>query len=521
MKIILRVLIGIFVLVLVTIIVNAFVVEPWVQKKMETAFNETTADYNLKIGRVHLSVFRPEVEIEDIVIQSIHEKNGVPSLTGMITSVKIIGINLRKAIFDKDIEVSEVNISKSSIVGQILFEKQTKAPKISTLNIRIDRLIFDKLGVDIKDSSSLSEYVLKDAIFKAYDLHIEKRDTFTTKIISKFDFDVEAFDGVSADSMYTYKAIGLNYSGNKNVLSVSHFSIHPNYKDYEFTSLYQFQTDRIEADLNAINFYEFSVPDYLKTGSLICSYIEIGKMDINAFRDKRKPFKHINKPAFQDMIYNYPGKIDIDSIAFLAGNIGYTEHAEKASEPGNIQFNQFNARLYKITNDTIYKTKKAFMELKTEAMLMGKSEIVIALKSQIFNTSNTFTVDCSISKMKISDLRSMLENNARINVPSGIIDGMKFNFTANNTKALGKMTFLYHGLDFTAKNKQTDKKGVKAWILSLLGDKIILDSNPLPGEQIRIGIIDQERDPERFLFNYCAKSIFSGIKQSVNKTSGK
>jgi hypothetical protein len=439
-------------------------------------------------------------------------------LTGIIASVEFKGINLRKALFDNDVEVSEVTIFNSRIKGQIPFKKQTEAPKISTLNIRVDSLFFDKLGVDIKDSPTVNEYVIKDAVFKVYDLSVDKLDTFTTNIVSKFDFDVHEFREVSADSMYTFKAIGLNYSGNSKVLSVSHFSIHPNYKDYEFTSLHQFETDRIEAELNAIHFYKFSVPEFLESGNMVGSYVEIGKMDLSAFRDKRKPFSHLKKPAFQDLIYNYPGKIDIDSIAFLSGNIIYAEHAEKANEPGIIRFNEFNAKIYKITNDTIYKIEKAFLELKAEALLMDKGKLSVLLKARIFDHRNTFSVDGTLSAMDVNELNQMLEKNAFIYATSGRIDHMKFSFLANNTKAAGTMIMRYHGLEIAVKNKRTDDTtAIKEQFLSLLANKKIMDSNPIPGEDVRTGRIDYERDPERFLFNYCFKSLLSGIKSSLEK----
>lgn len=47
------------------------------------------------------------------------------------------------------------------------------------------------------------------------------------------------------------------------------------------------------------------------------------------------------------------------------------------------------------------------------------------------------------------------------------------------------------------------------------------DSNPVPKEAVREGIIDNPRDPERFIFNYCAKSILSGIKSSIVKSPKK
>jgi hypothetical protein len=99
---------------------------------------------------------------------------------------------------------------------------------------------------------------------------------------------------------------------------------------------------------------------------------------------------------------------------------------------------------------------------------------------------------------------------------------MNFSYTANNTKATGEMTMLYHGLDITIKNKKTDDTtAFRERFISFIANRRIFDSNPLPDEKVRVGIIDYERDPERFLFHYCFNSILSGITSSLTKKQKK
>ena len=511
-KIVLKSLAGIVAFVLLLVFLMAVLVEPLVKKKIQTAFNKNSSDYLLEIGKVKISIIHSGIELENLVISSRRIHGDIPDLMGEIASVNLKGINLAKVLFKNDIDIREVAVSNSRIKGKIPFPEKAKPPKISPLNIRIDSLFFDKLIVEIKDSATAQAYSVKDGVLKIYDLQVAKLDTLSPEIFKQFDFDVQELHSVSADSMYTITAIGTNYSANSKALKVSNFSIHPNYKDYEFTSRHQFETDRIEAHLSSISFHDFSVANYLKSGSMVSSYIEIGKMDMNVFRDKRKEFRHVSKPAFQDMISDYPGTLDIDSIGVLSGNITYIEHAEKAAEPGVITFNELNAEIYKITNDTIYKAENAFLELHANALVMNKGEMTVLLKSRLFDNRNTFSVDGTLSGMDVNELNPMLEKNAFVYATSGKIDKMNFKFTANNAKASGTMTLLYHGLEVTVKNKRTDDTtSVKSWVLSILANKKIVDSNPVSGEKVRIGMIDQDRDSERFLFNYCFKSILSGI----------
>jgi hypothetical protein len=497
-------------------------VEPWIGKKILAELNEENRDYLVEINKVHVLIIKSGLKLEGIKIYSKQEQGGNRDLKMEIESIKFKGFDLPKAIFRNDIYIREVTISNSSNKGKILFSGETIPPIVSPLNIRIGRILFDKIDLAIENTSNAQSFSVKEGVLKVYDFQVEKQDTLSSGIIKKFDFKAEELLSVSSDSMYTFNASGIIYSAASNTLSVNSFSIQPNYTDYDFTSRYEFQTVRIEAGFSNIWIHDFHAADYLISRSPISSHIEIGKMDMKVFRDKRKEFRHENMPAFQDMIYNYSHAIQIDSISLNNGNVTYTVHGEKANEPGIISFNEINAKIYKITNNAVYKIKSDYIELKGNALLMGKGKMTILLKGKIFDSQNAFSFNGTLSGMDANELNPILEKNAFIYATSGKIDAMNFSFTANNSRATGKMTMLYHGLDIAFKNKQTDDTtAFRERFISFIANKQVLDSNPIPGEEVREGIIDYERDPERFLFSYCFKSILSGIRSSLAKNPKK
>jgi len=99
---------------------------------------------------------------------------------------------------------------------------------------------------------------------------------------------------------------------------------------------------------------------------------------------------------------------------------------------------------------------------------------------------------------------------------------MDFSFSADNTKATGKTTVLYQDLFLAVKNKHTDDTtAFVERLISIVANIKVMDSNPILGKEIRVGVIDYQRDPERFLFNYCFKSIMTGIKSSLDRNPGR
>jgi hypothetical protein len=521
-KLLSKILLGIVAFVLLFILLILVIADPWISNKIRAKLNDVSNDYLINIDKVHVSVFRSGVELETVTISSKLQESGHPNLKGEITFVKIKGINLLKVLLKKDIDISEVNISNINIQGKLMFHEKSKTIRLSPLNLHIDSLFLDKINLEIKNTSSAQAYAVKDGILKLYDIEVAKKDTLSLGLIKQFDFDAVKFVSISADSMYTNHAIGINYSSVSKKLAIDSVFIQPNYKDFDFTARHKFATDRIEARIGNIHYYDLSAVDYIKHGNLISSFIEIGNMDMNVFRDTRKEIEHKKSSSFQELIYNFPGKIHIDSIGLNRGTVTYTEQVPKANEPGVINFNEIKAKIYKITNDNVYKTKKAFVELRAEALLMGKGKVNVLLKARLFDNQNTFSLNGSLSGIDAAELNPMVEKNAFVYVTSGRIDTMNFNLVANNTKATGKMTLLYHGLTIAVENKRTDNiTGIKERFESLVANKLLLDSNPLHGEPVRVGIIDYKRDPERFLFNYSSRSILTGIKSSLIKSTKK
>ena len=239
-------------------------------------------------------------------------------------------------------------------------------------------------------------------------------------------------------------------------------------------------------------------------------------MNMKVFRDNRKEDRHDTIPAFQDVIYRFPSDLNIDSVRVINGDVTYTEHAEKATSAGWISFNNIAATIYMITNDTVYKTKNGYLKLQGSALLMGRGKLTLSLKSRIFDPRNTFTLSGTLYGLEAAELNPMMEKNAFVYATSGTLDGMSFSFTADNAHAAGHMTLRYHELDLAIKNKRTDDTTalMERFVSAIVNQKVI-NANPDRRKPVRVGVINYDRNPERFLFNYCFKSILTGIKSSL------
>ncbi|MEL7587079.1 MAG: hypothetical protein AAGU19_10235 [Prolixibacteraceae bacterium] len=496
----------------------SLIVESWAEKKIEAALNRGDGNYMVEIEAIDLSLWRAGLDMKKIQLTP-KQKTSSAALTGEISSIEFRGINIWKAFKSQDIEIRKLVITGSNFTGNINFSEMDGQPKVSSRNIRIGNISVEKVSADIHSTESAQAYQVKDGNLDVDDLYIAKFDTLSAGALKEFDFYAGEIAVTFPDSFYTVTSNGLRYSAKSSVLTADRFTLHPNYPDYAFTDLHQYETDRFEVTASQISLEGFSAAAYLESGDLLGTYAEIGELNVDAFRDKREEFRHRDKPTFQEMIRNYSGRIVIDSVAILGGDIRYTEHDEEANEPGYIRFSEIGVTIYNVINDPAENDKNVF-RLKCHALLMGKGRLQVSLESNLSDQRNTFFVAGTLSEMEVAQLNPMLDKNGYMHANTGVIDEMSFQFSADDTGANGKMSLLYHDLDVSVKNKETDKTtAIRERLKTFIANIKMMHSNPMPGEEVREGEIDYLRDPEKFLFNYCFKSVLSGIESTVTDKS--
>ncbi len=507
-------------LVLLTKLFVMVVLNPLVKQKIESKVNEKIPGYHVEIQKVNISIISPGIELNNLLFVPVQDSLDASGFTGEVGTLSIRGVNLMKLLFKSSIDIFKIEIANADIKGKIPFRKESTPAPISLFNIRIAEVYLNNVNIDVHNTLNAQSFSMKEGCFNMKGLQVEKQDSLSPKLLQPFDLKVKMLSSVSSNGMYTFSVRELHNSSASQMLSIDSFLIQPNYTAYEFTSRYKYQTDRIDGEITDLKLYDFKAENYFTDSVFSASYLEIGQMDIDVFRDKQEEFQHVDKLPFQELIYNFPGILNIDSLAIINGDVIYSEHAENSEEAGKISFNDLQVKIYKITNDSAYKEREAFFELQAEALVMNAGRLSISIKAPLFDRNNTFKVKGSLAGMEVAKLNPMLTNNAFVEAKSGVIESMNFSFTADNTAAAGSLKILYNNLKIEVLDKQSEtSSSLKGWLRSLIANMIILESNPLPNEEAREGTIEYKRDPERFLFNYAFKSILTGLKQSLGRAS--
>jgi hypothetical protein len=508
------------IIVLLFILIIRVFIGPWAEKKIESSLNEKNINYIFEIDRVHILFFSSGIELRGISGTKKDAEAGKRKTPILIASVKVKGLNLLKAIFKKEISIREVSIFRISVASTIKMTKNSGTALVAPINITIGRILFDRTDISLKDSSSKESFSLKDGVLEIFNLKICRNDSIAAGVLKDIDFKAGELILVTPDSMYSFIAKGITCSAASGTISADTFSIHPNYGNYDFTSRYKLQKDRIEVTVSGFFAKGFDAAGCLASGNIVSSYVEMGELEVVVFRDKRKEFNSKNKPSFQELIHSYPAILHIDSIVIKSGGIIYSEHSEKANEPGSLRFEKLNAKLYTVANDLEKDARKPDLILQADALFMKEGKLSVLLEGKLNDPDNSFSLNGTLKDLEAATLNPFLEKTAFIYATSGHINYMNFSFSADNNISKGNLTLAYTGLDIALKNKHTDDTtALKEKFLSVIVNMEVINSNPMPGEKMRLGIIEYKRDPQRFLFSYCAKSIMSGIRTSLVRQS--
>jgi hypothetical protein len=520
-KFVIRFLSLLAILILFLLIVGRVFIESWLKSNITSALNKGFKHYTINIEKVQLSLLHSTIELKTINIFSKSDTGNYMNIKGDLASIKLKGINVFKVIFKRDVDISEITLSDGRIAGVLKKSIKERPPLISLINMRAGKILFDKIQIELTKDSSAQRYAVKEATFAVYDVQLLVKDTFTLDIAKKIDFKATELLSVSADSMYFYKGSNIAYSNAQKTLSLGNFTIHPNFSNYDFTSRNKYQTDCISAEFNDISIEGLDAPNCF-SDNMVSSYIQIGKMNMKIFSDKRKPFDHHLRSLFPEMIYYYSGKLNVDSLLIKNGEITYVERDDGSPSAGSVRFTEINARIFNITNKPIYKIKDDSLKIIVKALLMGKGLLTVVLTNKIYDRNNALYVSGSLTGMNMKELNPFLEKTEFIHLISGKLNMLDFSFKANNYKATGNLILRYTGLVIAhMKRKKGLTSSLTEIIFNFIWNKKILNENPLPGKELRIGIIEYKRDPERLVINYLLKSVMSGIKSSIVKSPQK
>ncbi|HEY5744599.1 MAG TPA: hypothetical protein VIU12_00855 [Chryseolinea sp.] len=383
---------------------------------------------------------------------------------------------------------------KAIAVGEVVF-KNIKA------NIHIDSL---------QTLSGVVNFTMKE---------VQLDSTLAQKIQSALkvkSFQAEFTSVQISSKLYTTKISSIQIDSKAGKLQLDSISLTPNYGRYAFARKVGKQTDRFTLRIPKIALEGLTFNPL--NDSTVISSIHIASARLHVLRDKRFPFiKHHNVPLPVAMIRKFPFALQIDTVKISDAKIIYEEFPEKGFHTGQVEFDDLNATLTHLNNRDSSAQGKATLVASTK--LMGKG-LITATFLLPYGKQESYRAEGHIRNLPLPALNRAMENMAFVNIESGRLNDLYFNFYYNDDHSKGSILVNYENLKINGltKEKQSHASEFKTWIINLF---IKNDKDKTMSEAKRLGVIDFERDKRKAIFNLWWKSLLSGLKSSVLDGSAK
>lgn len=513
-----------------------------IKDKIETAITEKTdGAYAIKYDNLELDeiagwlmVSNLTLKYDSLKLVKDKEEGTLPSIIMDITVplINVTGIKTPKALVDNEI-IGE----KVVVMNPVINLHYTRSGKDSSRNIPTNEIYKQILGgLDIikldtvvikgaqvttfRQGSDKKIIALKDVTITLTDLLVDStsfQDTSRFMFAKGVDIDAAKVEWASADNMYNYSASRIAIGANSTRIDIGNFKIIPALGEEAFTAKLKTQDDRFDFDFNNINIEGVSFHD-LSNEFLVAHSMTVSQSKLLIYRDLSVIRDTENRVGTypQQVIDDIPFKFIIGSLNIRDSYVEYKERSAVTKEAGRVQFHNISATIVNFTNHPKSIAKNNIMRADVKSSFMNVTPLNTTWTFYLLHPKGRFDLKGSLGPVDGPKMNPLTEPMGPATIKEGKVDGITFNFEGHDYGATGTVTMLYknlkvHLLELDKGASKTDKK----FLMSLLANLVIKNSNPSGNDAPRVAQVDNPRDINHSIFHLCWKSLFKGIRESI------
>lgn len=314
------------------------------------------------------------------------------------------------------------------------------------------------------------------------------------------------------DSLYSLHVHNLEVDSRDSGIVISKVRLSTNYSRYEIGEVTGLQRDWLDISLTDLTIFPVDFNKVFSDTALVAGSLDIAKLDVQAFKDRRRVFPDKPDSKLPDAILrSFPIGLGLDSVIIRKGDVKYAERAEGSTSEGFITFNKLQAKIVNVGNRSQFLHAPTTMH--ASALFMNTSLLDAwfyfpnPAYAQVYKTRGT------LHSMPMNKLNSILPQSAGAEIESGQLKSLNFNFVYNNDVSDGTLEFQYENL----KLKLIDKgdKSDKNLLTAVVNIFVISKDNIKGDKNFKEGNIHTEREKKKAIFNFWWQSILSGFKSTM------
>jgi len=360
------------------------------------------------------------------------------------------------------------------------FKENTKTPLIQTKNINT---------------------TLSDIEFSAHT--IKNTIPFSYKNLTTSVDDIN----ITSDPLYNISIQKIN--ANNKSISINNLNLKPKYSTQKTLSMFTYANDIYTVSAKKIEFdnYHWGFDSqhvfYFNTANTT-----IDHLNANIFRDKTLPLNPAVKPLFSKKLRDLPFGLNLTQVKLTNSIIEYEETDKNAVAPGKLTFADFNATIQNINSGYQQKALPT-TTIVVDARFMNAAPMHVDWSFNILNPADEFSIRGTVKNFPATAMQPFLQPYIKAST-DGTISLVRFDFTGDNTMALGEFGMNYDNLKVILYHKNGKKE---RRLLSELGNLLI--HNNSEGRLKDVHIKKVHRVEDKSFFNYLWLCILQGLKQTI------
>ncbi|MBT1686688.1 DUF748 domain-containing protein [Dawidia soli] len=437
-----------------------------------------------------------------------------------ISSIRLLPLLFRKRLHITRARVDHptltlVKVVKKDSVEEAAKNVEEKKRTASSLTLEIDSLHVPDLVLLQTDS------VRKDTVAASLHLRVSAL-TFDKRLPQALQADGVRMDSARiVTALYTFGVRQLTFNNTLQQLEADTLTIKPRYSKRAFARRVGVEADRFDGTVPYLSLRN------VRLGIGDSTFVTASRLEtstrLRVYRNKHYPFPNKTyTPLPVDALKRLPFFLDIDTLRLTRSYISYEEVGEEADSSGTVFFQDLDATITHITQDS---TEKAPVMI-AAANFMGKGKL--SVQCTFSRTRKPAYLKGTLVAFPLSSLNDMLQPQAKIKIESGVMSLLAFQFHFNDVRSDGSVDLSYRDLKVSGlrKPKKRDRKkdrdkdndgALKNEFLTFALNTFIQDDagKLFTGEK-KTGTVLFYRDRKKAIFNFWWKSLFSGIKSSFN-----
>lgn len=482
----------------------------------------------LLIGKSKLHPHNKKVWVEDLELRNRKPAGSLGYFSIKSDLATLSNFNYGDFLINKTISMQKaeftdpslsVGLKKKSASNQQFFERDI--PKALTKNyasIYTDSLVLKdamfKVNYRDKNSNEIATEKVDgwNVLFQVFnvDRNYQNLNFLYSRAISA---DLEHYKRRLADSLNVLKVGRLNVNVNRGRIYMDSVELMPRYSKELYAATYGKQIDRIEVFNQNSSIENFKFKDWLYNGNYRADELRLNRTVISVFTDKTLDEEKAKiKKMPQVVIRELPMNIRIDTTFINNWSISYEEKVSDALDPGIIYFKEFGGTIANVSNWNPY-GEDSVVRVNIKTGLMENGKVNVKMEIPLDHEDDEFSFSGDMNGMDMREINPLLMTLTQIEITQGETYGMQFDGKANKYFATGEVDLRYSNLKVNIIDGEEPKSNIlKGAIKFLANNFIIKSSNRLFPKK---GKIDFVRDEHKSIFNYGAKALLTGIKESI------